>query len=228
MKTQTYNSLGLEVPFQVPESVTEFDTNAKREGACLAEAINNIIYRGSLAEFRDVFLHGRKEDKEKGIAAVQGVDDLTGIERNTKPVMKNGKPVVKDNEPVVEYSESEADYFKRVCGTLVENGSAKDVDAAKMSFLSHATSIASGIEFDASATERKATGPKKLAQKYKDFAKRLLDGPNMSRFGNDVKSALGKDIVLGDDADKNIETVGWLVKALAEYKERQTLEAIVS
>ena len=240
MKTREYKSLGLKVAFQVPENVQEFDTNAKKDGACLDEAINNVIYRGSLAEFRDTFLHGRKAepaaDGKPAISEIKGVEGITGIERLTEPVKgKDGKPVVKDGEPVTKYSESEGDYFERVLAQT--NKKAED-------FQSLADEVASSIAFDASASERKATGPKKLAQKYKLTAARILAGPNLSSFVSNKLSNIGKTFTPTGNMDKvfegsfvatdgstktvkvsdaDAETLGWLVKELSDWQERQAL-----
>lgn len=214
MKTQTYKSLGLSVNLSVPESVAEFDANAKRAGACLEEAINNCVYRGSLADFRYSFLHGLDEDKEKNIAAVPGIEQTTKIERLTKPTGRKDK----DGADILVYNETEADYFARVC---VE----KKVEATAYQAL--ADTIAKTITFDASARERKPSLPKKLAQKYKDTATAIMSGANFKRFTADVKKALGKDIVLTNDKDKDVEAVGWIVKAFAEYKEQQALASMV-
>jgi len=244
MKTREYKSLGLKVNFQVPESVTEFDTNAKKEGACLDEAVNNVIYRGSLAEFRDTFLHGCKAqpaaDGKPEVTEIKGVEQLTGIERLTEPVKgKDGKPVIKDGEAVTKYSESEGDYFDRVLAQENKEASA---------FQSLADKVAASIAFDASASERKPSGPKKLANKYKLTAARIIAGPNLASFVSNKLSNIGKTFTATGDltkkfeasyeandgttqsvsvSDKDAETLGWLVKELSDWQERQALAGMV-
>jgi len=203
MKTKEYSSLGLKVPFEVPETVEEFDTNAKRVGACLDEAINNVIYRGSLAEFRDEFC--------------SKLEAQTSIERNTEPVMKDGKPVVKDGAEVTRYSETEGDYVKRVCAT-------KNVEAD--SFQTLANEVANATKFDASAAERKPSAPKKLAELYKNSA--LACFKNKEANWPRLESMLaGEGIAMptltGDEA-KDVELVGWAIKAAKDSQAKKSLE----
>jgi len=215
MKKVEYSSLGLTVNLSVPETVDEFDKNAKKVGACLAEAINNIVYRGSLAEFRDIFLHGRLEEKDANgkviVTALKGVDDITGIARKELPVLKDGKPVIRDGSPVTIYDpeDSEAKYFKRILAAA--NKKVED-------FQAQADAVAAALVFDASATEKKPAGPRKLAQKYKDIAAAFLTG---KRNLDKLQKALAKDLsgkqfvpVAGVPVtdEKNVEVLGWLCK----------------
>lgn len=227
MKTETYSSLGLELNLSVPTTVEEFDQNAKKQGACLAEATNNVVYRGMLASFRYHFLHGVSEkdltdDKEHkvlkaGTKPIKGVEEVSGIDRKTIPVMKDGKQVVRDGQPVEAFDpeDSEAKYFKRVCA-------AKGVEAS--AFKSIADAVSTALVFDASATERAPAGPKKLAQKYKDVALQFLTGKknleklqkafakdlNGKQFTPVVKDDAGKAVAL--DAEVNQVALGWLCK----------------
>lgn len=97
MKQVNIPSCGVQCRVSVPESVEEFDTLAKRTGACLDEAINNVIYRGVLADFRD--------------ALVTAVIGKTGIARTSEPE-KNGKKK-EDGSPVMVFTESEGKYLDR-------------------------------------------------------------------------------------------------------------------
>lgn len=214
MKLQKYRSLGLDINLETPETVAEFDTNAKRTGACLDEAIANVIYRGALADFRSAFIHGVEEDKEKGVKAVAGLEAVTKIERKTKPTGKKDK----DGADILVYDETEADYVARVCAEKKCEVSA---------FQPLANEIAAQLKFDASARERKPTAPKKLAQKYKDTATAIMAGANFKKFLADVKKAISKDFTATGDKEKDVEAVGWLVKEFAEYKEKQTLAAML-
>jgi len=252
MTQQEYKSLGLAVKFEVPASVDEFDSNAKKVGACLSEAINNIVYRTSLAQFRDEFLHGRKGDAEKGITAVEGVEAMTGIARKTDPVMKDGKPVVEDGEPVTTYAESEAKYFNRVLVQLVADGKYPSEEEALASFQRMADETAAGIKFDASASERKATGPKKLAQKFKVVAARILANGTINKANEAYFSRIGKSFTATDDrsklfkaafevvdpstkkvstqtvevSDKDAESLGWLLKEYQDWKTQNELNSM--
>lgn len=56
MQSKTVKCVGVNYTISVPETAAEFDALAKREGACVEEAINNTIYRGTNADFRDAYL----------------------------------------------------------------------------------------------------------------------------------------------------------------------------
>ena len=240
MKTAKYSSLGLDVNLSVPETVEEFDQNAGKPGACLSEATNNVVYRGSLADFRYHFLHGvdQKEidaDKDhkqfvEGTTPIQGVEALTKIERKTVPVLdKAGKPVVRDGVEVETFDpeDSEAKYFKRVLAETKTEATA---------YQSVADAVAKALVFDASASERKSGLPKKLAAKYKLSAGQLLAGMmNYDKFAAAYEKTVGTPLAFTktDDmtksfaveytkksgekltatvSDKDAETLGWLVK----------------
>lgn len=112
-----FNSLGIDLALPVPATVEEFELNAgggttAKVGSCLAEAINNVIYRGSLADFRSNFLNA--------------VEAMTANERKTKPTGKKTKTKVKTitdgkevetevEEDQLQYDETEGQYFGRVC-----------------------------------------------------------------------------------------------------------------
>lgn len=261
MKTVEYKSLGYALPFEAPSSVEEFNTNAWKgattgEGnPCLDEAINNIIYRGSLAEWRDLFLHGREEDKEKNLTAIKGVEETTGIERNTKPALNaKGEKRVKDGEVVTVYDESQEKYFDRVLSTLVKNGKFASEDLARASFEPFAKQCAAEVKFDASERERSATGPRRLANKYKLTAARIIAANTIDRANKDYLSKIGKTFEpTGDNtktytgtyeiidkvtqkstgktaqvevSDKDAETLGWYLKEYQDWVASQQLLAI--
>jgi hypothetical protein len=209
MQTVEYRTLGYKLPFEAPSTVDEFNANAWKaptgEGnPCLTEAINNIIYRGSLAEFRFVFLHGREEKKDdKGVVietAIQGVEDQTGIKRLTEEVKgKDGKVRMKDNEPVTKFTESEEKYFDRVIATLVNDKKFASEETARQSFEPFAQSVAKEIHFDAAARERTFSGPKKLAAKYKLTAARILAAGTVAKANANYLINIGKEFVPTDD-----------------------------
>lgn len=119
----------MDIDYTVPESVQEFDLNAAgkgatspKEGACLNEAIYNIVYRVNNAAFRANTL------------AV--VEIITGVVRERKPKLDSeGKPVtakqtvvtigadgkeVKSEQDVAVtvFKDTEAKYFGKVCAQL--------------------------------------------------------------------------------------------------------------
>ena len=212
MTTKEYRTLGYTLPFQVPDSVEEFNKNAWKADAgegnpCLTEGINNIIYRGSLAEFRNTFLHGRDEEKDdKGVVtktAIEGVDTKTGILRKTEEVQgKDGKVRMKDGEPVTRPIESEEKYFDRVIATLVEDKKFASEDLARAHFESFAKEVAAQITFDAAARERSFAGPRKLAAKYKLTAARIIAAGTIAKANANYLSNIGKTFEPTGDTTK--------------------------
>jgi hypothetical protein len=246
MKKQTFNSLGLTATLTVPESVAEYDQLAGKEGACYESSVLNAAYRGrgGLADFRYYLVHGitdadLADEDNKGIfgvtTAVPGIEQTTGIERKWKDSLdKAGKPVVRDGETVQIPAESEDEYIKRV---LVEKGGEID------QFQPIADAIA--LIVDPKARERKMTGPKKLAARFKDFAGSLLAKGTFGQFlsgmftketgkpapaftptGDTTKMyeyTNPKTKEKGSVSDKDAETLGWFVKEWETAKNNNDL-----
>lgn len=169
------NSLGYkELVYSVPSSVEEFDRLAKAVGACLNEGIRNVLYRSSLASFRDGFLHGIAADGDK--PEIKGLDALTGIERKSKVT----KPEVKDadgkitQEEVTAWDEKEEEYANRVFATLASNGTFPSIDAARAAYAPHAQAVLTAIVFDPAKTERASAGPKKTPKTYLSIAEEIV------------------------------------------------------
>lgn len=161
----------------MPATVEEFDQNAKRSGACLDEAVNNCVYRGSLAEFRDTFC--------------EQLESTSGVERATKD---SGKKDDK-GQPILTYTETEGDYAKRVAAE-------KGVDIT--SFQSLADSVAAAIVFDASARERKAPTPKKLPDWAKKVAEEFLSGAkSLDKFTAAYHKIVGTQLVVTGDTHED-------------------------
>lgn len=224
MKKREYSSLGLAIALSVPSSVDEFNTLAKatdpQANPCLDEATNNVVYRGSLAEFRELFLHGRKADAEKGLSEIIGVEGVSNIDRRTIPVMKDGKAVEKDGQPVETFDpeDSEAKYFKRVCAEMKVEPS---------HFATLAQQVADTIAFDPSASERKPSLPKKLPKDIleKATAKVAQGEEAFNKLAGIIAKNLSKErIVWTGDAAKDSETLGWEIKADLAHAAKMKLE----
>jgi hypothetical protein len=203
METKEFNSLFVKVPIQVPSTVTEFDDNAKRAGACLGEAINNVVYRSVLNDFRDLLIHGREASKPGETPVVEAVDGLetyTGISRKTE------KKTVGKKEVEV-YSETESEYIKRVCAAK-----AWDLDNPT-ELQQFATEIAKHLVFDASATVAAPKGPKKLPEDYLQAAQRILTKGNQAKYAR-------FGITWTGETDKDAITLGWKIReeVLAEQR----------
>jgi len=209
MKTQQFKTLGLNVNLSVPTTVEEFDANAKRAGACLEEATNNVIYRGSLAELRDLIIHGRDEEKVDGkvtVTAFKGLEEVTGVSRKTKKV-KSGK----EQKEVEVYDETEGEYLERLVAT-------KKVELS--TFQSHFDAAAALVAFDASARERKPAGPKKLAEKFKTIATEFLSGKkSLEKLNAALTKSISKTFTKTGDTEKDTLALGWLCKEYADAQD---------
>lgn len=185
MKNQEYESMGLKVNIPVPETVAEFDANAKKDGACLAEAINNIVYRSFLADSRDIFLHGDTDDKNN--VTFEGLEQILA---KTHPKIDKRKTKVlrkaKDGSDIVGYDETEKEYFDRVLAETKQERTAYQplMDA-----------VAKHVKFDASATERKARGPVKIGQNWLDAAKSMIESNDFTNLEKGHKKFFNEPFV---------------------------------
>ena len=163
--------------YDVPASVEEFDRLAGRSGAALDEANKNVLYRAVLNQARYGFLHGIEEDKEKGTAAIEGLAQLTGIERKikvTKPEVKDAEGKITQEE-VTAWDETESTYEERVYATLVSQGKFPSVEAAAANYKSLMQDVLNALPFDPKKQERQAAGPKKTPKTYFGIADALIE-----------------------------------------------------
>lgn len=225
MKTVINKSFGLNVTTSVPSTVEEFDSLAKRSGACLDEATKNVIYRGVLNDFRDVLLHGQPEVKDAAGNVTQigvtGMDDLFKVERHSEEVKDKDGNVKKNakGEPITSYVEKEQAFFDRI----VTTHNVSPADQQKL-----ADVVSSALTFDPSATERKPAGPKKLPAKYSDIAKKILEGGKIDALNTKLNKALNKSFTATGDNAKDVESLGWLVKEYSDWNEQQSMNKLVA
>lgn len=213
-ETKQFESLGLKVNISVPSTAAEFDTLAAQPGSCLLNAILNIVYRSCLAEFRDLFIHGQKEEKnDKGEVTqpeVKGLEALTGVERKWK--------TEKDGEKSVEvWDETEGRYMKRVTAekSLTEEFLQK-----------HADYIAGYIVFDPKKSEPRSKGPKKLPEIYRNAAVTIFGNNNQEKWFTEF----GLVFVAPSDEtpeaaevakNKNIDLLGWKIKEVEDEERKK-------
>lgn len=210
MKSVQVSSLGFDLNKSVPETVAEYDSLAKREGACLDDAVNSTLYRGTFAEFRNLFLHGR--DAEGDQPAFEGVEQLTGIKRHTKTV-KNAK-----GEESEAWDETEGEYWKRV----VAQNFGGDADAAVNHFQSVAQSAMDIAAFDPSVKERKSAGPKTVAKTYTKLATQAVETGKGEKLASMLSGVLNRAINLTGDNAKDIEI---LARAISDNEARKRKES---
>lgn len=237
MKNLLREVLGLSfVIALVPESVAEFDQNAKKDGACLNEAVNNVLYRGVFPDIRSTFL--------------DAVQRETGIKRTTK-----AGPLKKDKTPGADvFDESEAKYFARVCAIFQPEGAEEPgVEGKHFQYLADKLNngelpvlnekgeqvidletnkpLFYSIVFDASASER--SGEKKIAKVYIDAAKSIIEKgaaalANAIRKLEELNAATSTKVEMNEDGTVVLESLALAVKANEDRKRAASVDELVS
>lgn len=172
MQRISVSSLGFDLTKEVPSDVTEYNALApKRENAVLEDAINNTLYRGTLAEFRSKFL--------------EELGTLTGVERAVV------KPESAPDADDATY-ESEGKWYKRILASV--NGT------VPANWIVLAQRIMDESSFDPSAKERSSDGPA-IGKKDLAFAEELFKRgvDKVTEVVKQLSVKLGREIVLGDD-----------------------------
>lgn len=209
MKEVTVSSLGFDLKKLVPETVEEYDSLARRVGACLDDAVNSTLYRGTFAEFRDLFLMGREADGET--PAFIGVEGLSGVKRLTKTEKRGEKEVEV-------YAETEGAYWKRVIATNFGG----DEEKAVLEFQSVAQAAMELAAFDPSVKERAPAGPKSIAKRYTEIATQAVKDGKGQKLADMLGSVLARTIALTGEQDKDIAT---LARAIADNEARKRKES---
>lgn len=200
MKPVQYSTLeGLKLTVLNYESVEEGDNAAGRAGAVLDEANKNLTYRGALAIGRSALV----------VALVAA----------TSIAFKMRTETGKDGKPVEVEDETEGQYVKRVRAEKGLTGN----DAGWLSFaqpiadsVSQTGDEGNPLAVDIKQPERTAK-PKKLPENYKEAATRIFTN------GNEAKYAAQWQLTFGEDKEKNVELLGWAIRAdvLRKQKEQE-------
>ncbi len=217
-------SLGFTVPVLYYSSFEEADKVAGKAGAMLEEANNNLYYRGVAEECRT------------HVAAA--VEELTGVAREYRPVMKTTKDdkgvetktEAKDSdgniitEPVL----SDDDYVK---AALAKSGkTVEQLNPAVTKYIEDLKDEKTGqpapIAVDISRTERKAPQPKKLPTKFLESATKAIASGKVASFAKEYEKLL--KVKLPEEATKDATKLGWCIKAFFAAREQATLEAIAA
>lgn len=207
MTGQEIKSLGFDLSFQVPANVSEFDALAKRDGSCLSEAISNVMYRSVLAEFRSTFC-----------------EKLEALTENPRKTRISGK--TKTGEDIEVYDETEADYLKRV---------AAEKGVETISFSALALEVAASIVFDPSATERKASGPKKIAKSYMEIVDSIVEqagDEGIVTVAAKLSTVLGRAVVVDistpEATAKSKETLAWAIRDDQQRKKKEVAASLLA
>jgi hypothetical protein len=178
MRIKNYRSLGMLIPLTVPSTVEENDQLAnagetKRVNPTLEDAVDNVVYRSSLADFRDLFC--------------EAVEASTGIKRNTKTLTKEDGTAKKDkdgNDRTV-YTESEAEFIDRVLATT-----GRTIE----SFEELKNTVVSKVKYDPTASERGEAGPKTPPKSVFEQVDALISAGQHTAVAESLKSILGREV----------------------------------
>lgn len=236
MQVKKYNSFQIEgssltVAIPVPESIEEYDTLAGKQGLCLASAVDNVVYRNVLNDFRYYFC----EEFEKALLVefptYAPTTPEVAIRRKTKLVGKKAKT---DEEKYV-FAEGEAEYVRRVLPVIA---GLRGVEEVKVdSFQSIVDQIMSETEefgepdpetgvkqtrpkivFDPSETEKGERQPKTLPKRFLAAGTAILTAGKAekwcSKYGVSPVIPPGTDQAKADSI--TAEAIGWKIKALED------------
>lgn len=138
-KTYETNSLGYKLKFNGPATIEEYDQAAGRVGACLEDACDNTIYRGTLPEWQ--------------AAWAKRLEELTGTARGVdRAATDRAKSRSKKPDEVADVPEKVKAYDARVTAAMSE--------ADRAALAAVAQEVADGIVVDPSPAKR-AAGPGK-------------------------------------------------------------------
>jgi len=133
------NSLGYKLSFEGPKTVEEYDSKSGKTGACLEDACDNTIYRGTLPEWQDAW--------------AKKLEELTGQKRNVdQAATDRAKARSKEPGKVKDILEKVKAYDARVTAGKSEE--------EMKTFQAEAQKVADGITVDPSPSKR-AKGPGK-------------------------------------------------------------------
>lgn len=207
MVIQEYDSLGVKVKVRVYESVEEGDKAAGVVGAVLKECNNNLTYRGSLADFRDLFCS--RLEKE------------TGIERLRRDSGKKDE----SGEPIMVLDESEGRYKNRI-EALIEAKKISPVNFQQIADEISELKDEEGnyiLQVDIKQPERKATGPKVLPKMYLETAKSLFAKGKQQKVADKIMGESGTSVNFTGDVEKDVIALGWAIKANEDAKRKAAL-----
>lgn len=223
MKTEIRDVLGFneqsfKVPMKVYESYDEADKAAGVALAALTECNNNLLYRGTYADARELI--------------VDVVQELTKVPFLTVPVIVDGKPAVDSaNKPIVERDEdkdSDAKYVKRALAATptVTFESVQSLITSRANGYTYTDPeskevvTVAALAADITKKARTPKGPKTLPAKYKDTAKGILAAKNVDKFNKAAaKYGIAAFIATGKPEDET--ALGWSLKRYAEAKSEE-------
>lgn len=187
MISKTVKSCGVSYNISVPETAEEFDSLAKRPGACVEEAVSNVIYRGTNADFRGAYLDKLVEHTGIQRPTKEHPEGVKDAEGNVKQVFVNSEG--KDIDLIVAQAKLSDEQCQSIASTI-------------------------SVTFDPSERERKVKEPNAGKQDL-ELAAGLLSGDpdKLKKAIKNIKKVGGVDVVLGDDAEANKKAIALGLKA---------------
>lgn len=183
MRIKNYRSLGMVIPLQVPATVEENDQLAnagevKRVNPTLEDAIDNVVYRSALADFRYQFC--------------EEVEKTTGIKRKFKVLVdKDGNPRKdKDGNERTVFTESEGEYIDSVLA---------QTNRTIESFADVRDAVVAKLKYDPTATERGEAGPKTPPKGIYEQVDALIAGGSHTAVAASLATILGRQV--GEDRE---------------------------
>jgi hypothetical protein len=186
------NSLGYKLKFRGPKTVEEYDQKAGRVGACLEDACDNTIYRGTLPEWQDEF----SKAVETRLGQTRGIDQAA---------TERARSRAKDPSKIKDVSEKVKAFVQRVTAGMSE------VQKGELVGLSQ--QVADGIEVDPSPSKR-ARGPDKTLLAKADSILTLPADQLQAKIDKYLEKVEGYELET-DDTDKPERTS--LARLIGQY-----------
>lgn len=174
METKSWDSLGLTWNLNVPTTVEEYDSMAKKPGACLAAATAHVVFHSTLGDIRAAFASVlERELTERNLARKANGEEPFDISWDSGKKNPEGE--------VIDLNEAAwVNKVLAVTGTKI--GDWAFLQTKVLSGYSYSsvnpdgttiTTTVPGVNFDPSASERKA-GPPKLSKASLNAADALI------------------------------------------------------
>lgn len=201
-----FGDQSFKVPMLLYESFTEGDKDAGKDGAMLAEANNNLAYRGCYADGRELI-----------VDIIQELTKVPFLMTDSGEKDDKGQPIMERDTD----RDSDAKYVKRAL-TSVPSVTFEQVQKL-ITQRARGYTTPTGEKIDPIRVDirRRVAGPRKpkvLAQKWKDYAAGILKAKNVAKF-NKASAQFGiTAFAATGDADKDLVSLGWLCKAYADAK----------
>lgn len=241
MKNEAFRSLGFDIKVSVPETVEEFDKLAGKPGACLDEAISNVVYRGVLAGVRYTFA-----EKLEAASGVKRKTIDTGEKRKVttkSPDVLNEDGTVKTpgvetttEEPILEYAPEVATEQKYINFVRAAKNLSPEAFVLQYQSLMDEVVALPDNKFDPTQTESKPKGPKVLGKQYSDAALRVFTNGTVERNVKRIKDESGIEVTFiaesttdveqaAKDRAVNVERLGWAIKGNEDHKAKLARES---